>query len=317
MASLVTGIGYIGAKLVEHLLDSGESVVGLDSFFSTDRAAVEKLAEHPRFTFVEGDIREWTEVRRAFEVGAPIETVYHMAAQASGHPTAAPTRFTEETNLIGPRIVLQQSAEAGVRTFVFGGSVQVYGRRVEGVVDESRPYGPILDLSHLSKAYVEKLMEMFAHTRGLRCLSARLGLVYGLSPVMKTDPRFMTAPNRFCRQVALGEASRVDASAYYPTGMIHVADAARGLAALAKWPEDGYAAVNLVGETASVAEVAWTVRRLAAERGLEAKIEFPADPPVPPSVRFTSSMSRVGFAPERSLEVGPRETLTYFLQAAR
>ncbi len=319
MTSLVTGIGYIGARLVEMLLDAGETVVGMDNLFCTDPAAVQRLTKRPGFTFVEGDVADETAVRKAF-ASAPIDTVYHLAAQSSAHPTAAPIRYSEESNLIGPRVVLEQACDAGVSTFLFGGSIQVYGRRVEGLIDESLPYGPILDIAHLSKAYVEKLMEMFAHTRGLRSVSARLALVYGLSPVMKTDPRFMTAPNKFCRQAALGEPLRVDATAFHPTSMIQVDDACRGLMALARWRREGYTPVNLLGETSSVAEVAILVQQLAARRGVEVRLTLPEQRPEAVECSFASALPRSEFSPKLSLEEGLSALLEHYLglsQSAR
>ncbi len=313
MASLVTGIGYIGARLVEMLLDASENVVGMDNLFSTDPSVLHRLAERPGFLFMEGDVADEAAVRKAFASGVPIETVYHLAAQASAHPSAAPIRYSEESNLIGPRVVLEQACEAGVSTFIFGGSIQVYGRRVVGKIEESTPYGPILDIAHLSKAYVEKLMEMFAHTRGLRCVSARLALVYGVSPVMKTDPRFMTAPNKFCRQAALGEPLRVDATAFHPTSMIHVDDACRGLMALARWQREGYTPVNLVGETASVAQVAILVQRLAARRGLDVQLSLPEQRPSTAECSFASALEEDGFAPKISLEEGLGQVLDHFV----
>ncbi len=313
MGSLITGIGYIGAALAELLLDSGETVVGLDNLFSTDATVLERLAHRPGFVFVEGDVADEDAVRQALQSGVEVETIYHLAAQASAHPTAAPIHYTEQTNLIGPRVLLEQACEAGARTFVYGSSVQVYGRRVAGAVDESCPYGPILDISHLSKVYVEKLIEMYAHNRGLRCVAARLGLVYGLSPVMKTDPRFMTAPNKFCRQAALGEEIRVDAGAVNPTGMIHVEDAARGMIALAGRPHYGFTAVNLIGETASVARVALLVRHLADRRGLEVRLSMQDEGLREGSCSFRSALLETGFAPRFSLEQGLPAVLDYFL----
>ncbi len=313
MGSLVTGIGYIGARLVEMLLDAGETVVGMDNLFSTDPSAIRRLAGRPGFLFLEGDVADEEAVRRAFDAGVPIDTVYHLAAQASAHPSAAPVRYTEETNLIAPRVVLEQACRAGASTFLFGGSIQVYGRRVEGRVDESRGYGPILDVAHLSKVHVEKLMEMFSLTRGIRCVSARLALVYGVSPVMKTDPRFMTAPNKFCRQVAQREPLRVDATAFHPTSMIHVEDACRGLMALARHPAEGYAPVNLLGETASVAQVALLVQRLAARRGLELQLHLPEQQPSVAGCIFASALPEAEFAPRVSLEEGLEGVLDYFM----
>jgi nucleoside-diphosphate-sugar epimerase len=313
LASLVTGIGYIGARLVDMLLDNGETVVGIDNLFSTDPSAIRRLAERPGFLFQEGDVADEVAVRKAFSAAGRVDTVYHLAAQASAHPSAAPIRYSEQTNLIGARVVLEQACEAGAPTFIFGGSIQVYGRRVVGTIDETAHYGPILDIAHLSKVYVEKLMEMYAHNQGLRCVSARLGLVYGVGPVMKTDPRFMTAPNKFCRQAAMGEPLRVDATAYHPTGMIHLDDVCRGLMALAQWNRDGFAAVNLVGETASVAQVALLVQRLAAERGRQVQIDLPAHQPSSAECSFASALSGCGFEPQISLEEGLQGVLDYFL----
>lgn len=313
MGSLVTGIGYIGTRLVEMLLDSGESVVGLDNLFSTDPSALQCLAQRPGFLLIKGDVAEEATVRRAFEAGVAVDTVFHMAAQSSARSDAAPIRYTEETNLVGPRVVLEQACKAGARTFIFGSSLQIYGREVRGRVDETHPFGPLLDMNHLSKVYVEKLMEMFAHNRGIQCLAARIGLVYGLSPVMKTDPRFMTAPNKFCWQAARGETIRVDASGFQPTSMVHVDDVCRGLLALARWPVPGFSAVNLIGETASVAQVAEDVRRAAADRGLDVPLATtPPDAPVG-DCSFHSALSDTGFAPERSLERDLPAVLQYFL----
>ena len=317
MGSLVTGTGYIGIRLAQVLLDSGERVVGLDNLFSTDLAAIEQLAKRPEFTFMEGDVRDEDAVRRAFEAGTPIDTVYHLAAQASGNPAAAPMRYTEETNLVGPRVVLEQACAGGVSTFVFGSSIQLYGRRMEGEIDENHPFGPILDMSHLSKVHAEKLMEMYSHNRGIRCVSARIGLVYGLSPVMKTDTRFMTAPNKFCRQAARGETVRVDTSAFNPTSMVHVDDAARGMMGLATWPHEGFSAVNLLGETASVADVARMVQRLGASRGLDVRVEAPTSVGAIAQCEFRSAMGEIGFAPLRSLEEGLAEVLEYWVGEAR
>jgi len=316
LGALVTGIGYIGARLVERLLDSGQQVVGIDNLFSTDPAVIRRLAQRQGFLFIQGNVADEVAVRRAFESGAPVDTVYHLAAQASAHPTAAPVRYTEETNLVAPRIILEQAAAAGTSALIFGSSLQLYGRRPAGAVDEDAPFGPILDIAHLSKLYVEKLMEMFACTRGLRCVAARLGLVYGVSPVMKTDPRFMTAPNKFCRQAALGEPLRVDVSALYPTAMIHVDDAARGLMALSRWPHSGFTAVNLIGETVSVARVAEMVAELGARRGLQVQIVLPDPRPEVPHCSFHSAASAVGFTPRFSLQEGLGPVLEHFMRTS-
>src|SRR6478609_4816327 len=108
MTALITGIGYIGAALAEALLADGERVVGLENGFSTVPEVVNRLARHPRFTLVRGSVSSMRSVERAFgaavqamaggaDDGAGVDVVYHLAAQASAHPQAAPPKYTEQT----------------------------------------------------------------------------------------------------------------------------------------------------------------------------------------------------------------------------
>lgn len=272
MAVLITGIGYMGAALAETLLVRGERVVALDNRFSTDERAIERLVA-AGLEFVAGDVAETADVEAAF-VRAPIDTVYHFAAQASAHPDAADIAYTERSNLQGPRVVLDALLRHGTGTIVYASSFKVYGERLTGTIDERQPYGSFRDMSHLSKVHAEKLIEMYAGLHGLRCLALRFGIVHGLGPVFKTDPRFMTAPNKFCRQAARGETLAVFGGGRAPAGWVHVADAVAATLAAAAHPGfTGYRPLNVVSEVASVAQVATLVRAAAAQRDLPVQID--------------------------------------------
>ncbi len=270
MAILVTGIGYMGAALVEALLARGERVVGLDNRFSTDDAVLAGLVARG-LDLIDGDVADPGAVAAAFARG-PIATVYHFAAQASADPAAADAAYTERTNLQGPRVVLDALVRHGTPTIVYASSFKVYGEQLRGTIDESHPYGLFRDLSHLSKVHAEKLLEMYAGLHDLRCLSLRFGIVHGLGPLFKTDPRFMTAPNKFCQQVARGEPISVFGGGRALAGWLHLADATRATLAAAGADFAGYRPINVVGEVASVAQVAALVADAAASRGLTARI---------------------------------------------
>ena len=120
-------------------------------------------------------------------------------------------------------MLLEAVRERGARV-VFGGSFRVYGDDLVGAsVDEDTPYGRVGDLSHLSKIYVEQLARML----GVPFVSVRLGVTYGLSPIMKSTPSFMTVPNLFCRRAARDETLQVLEDR--PVAFIHVDDAADAL----------------------------------------------------------------------------------------
>ena len=241
MATLVLGLGYLGAALARDLLAGGEAVVGLDNGFATDWPAVEGLgADLPgRFTLLRGDLRDASALEEAFRAAAPVRTVFLLAAQASAHPQAAPPEYTEETNLRGPRLVFEGALRHGRPPVVYGSSFHVYGPGLQGEVDERRPYGALRDLAHLSKVYAEKLGEMMALTEGVPCSPVRLGIVYGLGPVTKSDLRFVTAPHAFCLRAIAGEPLPIHPAGLHPAGYVHLADAVAALRLAAGLPRPG------------------------------------------------------------------------------
>src|SRR5262249_6114293 len=154
---------------------------------------------HGGFRLVEGDVAEPEHVALAL-AAADVRVAYLLAAQSSPDDAAAPAEYTERTNLRGARVLLDACADRGVETVVFGSSLRVDGQPLPPGFDESTPYGRQSALSHLSKIYVEKLLELHAGRRTMRAISARLAIVYGLGPVMKRQPSYMTVPNRFAWQ---------------------------------------------------------------------------------------------------------------------
>jgi len=304
---LVTGIGYMGAALAGALLARGERVIGLDNRFSTDQRAIARLVE-AGLEFVAGDIAEEADVEAAF-ARAPLAAVYHFAAQASAHPLAATVDYTERSNLRGPRVVLDAMLRHHVGTIVYASSFKVYGENLCGTIGEDQPYGAFRDMSHLSKVYAEKLLELYATVHGLRCLALRYGIVHGLGPVFKTDPRFMTAPNKFCQQAARGEPLSLFGGGQAPAGWVQLDDAvAATLAAAARPDFTGYTPLNVVGEVASVAQVAALVRDAGAARGLAVLIEGLAHD-VPVTVSGFTVTSWLDTSPGGSALRGLRESI--------
>jgi nucleoside-diphosphate-sugar epimerase len=271
VSALVFGLGYLGAALVVRLLQIGQRVVGLESGFSTDFDAVQRIlnATERRFELVRGDVRDPAAVERVFELALPVDCVYLLAAQASAHPDAAPAEYTEETNLRGPRIVFDAAVRHGAPPVVYASSFHVYGGELAGTgaVDEGRPYGRVRDLSHLSKIYVEKLAELYAHQMGLPVAPVRLGVVYGLGPVVKTDRRFVTVPHAFCLRALAAQPLEVHPSGYAPLAFLHLDVAVDAL--IVARPHSGYAPANAAAEVASALDVARSVQRAARARGIE------------------------------------------------
>jgi nucleoside-diphosphate-sugar epimerase len=311
VAVLVTGVGYIGAQLVLDLLDDGETVVGLENVFSTPPGALEALLRHPRFCLVRGSVSDPAAVARAIEAARP-SVVYHLAAQSSAHPQAASIQYTERSNLVGPRVLLEALRGQADRV-VLGSSFRVLGDDLVGMVGEDRPHGRVGDPSHLSKIYLERLGEMLAWQGRVPTVAVRLGITYGLGAVMKHDPRFQTVPNRFCAQAAAGE--RLQVASGRCAAFIHVQDAARALRAAARMPlREPFGVVNAAPDVRGLPEVAEQVRTAGAARGLGVAVDGPHQPGGP---RFSvqSSLAALGWAPSQEMPSAIAEVLDYFLSA--
>jgi nucleoside-diphosphate-sugar epimerase len=158
------------------------------------------------------------------------------------------------------------------------------------------------DLSHLSKMYVEQLARMI----GVPFVSVRLGVTYGLGPLMKThDPAFMTVPNLFCQRAARGEALHVLEDR--PLAFIHVLDAVSALL-LAGDRLSGWDVVNAAPEVATIGQLGRTVQRLGQDRGLRVCLEGAAASEATFRVR-----SRLPLQPVHTLEQSLGEVLDFFL----
>ena len=137
MASLlVLGAGYLGAALAELALNEGDRVTLADNWYATERDQLAPLER--RGARVEtADIRERDDLRRL--LADRHDRVYLLAAQASRPLAFAEPDYTEQTNLVGPRLVAE---ELGAGTpLVFASSLRVYGPAPAGDVGPDHAFG--------------------------------------------------------------------------------------------------------------------------------------------------------------------------------
>jgi UDP-glucose 4-epimerase len=171
MNALVTGgAGFIGAHLVDGLLDHGHAVRVLDDLFSGSRGDVSSAAQVTIGSVVDEDA-----VRAAVE---GTEVVFHLAAHRSvprsiDHPLA-----TDLANVHGTMTVLTAARDAGVRRVVYASSSSVYGATEQFPTPESaltRPRSPYA----VSKLAGEHYCRVFTEVFGLETTSLRYFNVYG------------------------------------------------------------------------------------------------------------------------------------------
>lgn len=164
---LVTGgAGYIGAVMVEVLLEHGYAVVVLDNLCHGYRDAV-----HPEAEFVAGDVGDLAVVSRLF-ARREIHAVIHMAAHIEVGESMREPRKYFENNFARPLVLLEVMEAAGVRRFVLSSTAAVYGAPEAVPIPESAPLRPVNPYG-LSKLMLEQALAWHAAARGWRYAALR------------------------------------------------------------------------------------------------------------------------------------------------
>jgi len=172
MAVLVTGgAGFIGAHIVNDVLDMKENVVVLDDLSGGFRENI-----NPKATFVEGSINDVSLVKRIFEQHR-IEYVFHLAAYAAEGLSHFIKRFNYENNLIGSVNLINASVNHDVKCFVFTSSIAVYGPAQLPMREEMTPMPE--DSYGIAKLAVEQELKASKHMFDLNYIIFRPHNVYG------------------------------------------------------------------------------------------------------------------------------------------
>lgn len=184
MRVLVTGgAGFIGSHLTEKLLDQGHWVLVIDNFDNfydpkEKKRNLNKCLKNPKFTLIEGDIRDKSVLKRLFEK-EKIEVVVHLAAKAGVRPSIENPKEYHEVNTLGTLILLEFIKKYKVKNFIFGSSSSVYGERLKVPFRESdrvdRPISPY----GLSKVAAERICYVYHHLYGIPVTILRFFTVYG------------------------------------------------------------------------------------------------------------------------------------------
>jgi UDP-N-acetylglucosamine 4-epimerase len=179
---LVTGAaGFIGSNLVEHLLDLGQTVVGLDNFSTGHRHNLDDIracvgdAAWARFRFIEGDIRDVDTCRTAC---LGVDFVLHQAALGSVPRSLEDPITSNASNITGTLNMLVAARDARVKRFVYAASSSTYGDhpglpKVEDRI--GRPLSPYAVTKYVSELYAG----VFQRSYGLQTIGLRYFNVFG------------------------------------------------------------------------------------------------------------------------------------------
>ena len=218
---VVGGAGYVGNVLVRLLLAEGYRVRVLDALLFDHGDAIAPVFDHPRFSFLRGDIRDAGAVEQALE---GVTDVVHLASLV-GDPISR--KYPELAREVGEDAsfrLLEQLAGRGIGRFVFTSTCSNYGLREssEPATEESE-LAPLSIYAETKVAFERFLLEQrdqwdFSPT------VLRIATAYGLSARM----RFDLTISEFARTLATGaELVVYDADTWRP--YCHVADISKAI----------------------------------------------------------------------------------------
>jgi UDP-glucose 4-epimerase len=174
----VTGAaGFVGANLVERLLDEGRTVIGIDDLSTGAIANVARFLDNPRFTLHEYDCRDAVRLRRDFDA---VEGIIHLAAMKI--PRYGGALKTMQVNVDGSHAAFEAALAIGVPV-VLASTSDVYGN-AKAPFDEDGEIvlGPPTSRRWCyatSKLYDEHLALRLAEEQGLQVTILRLFNAYG------------------------------------------------------------------------------------------------------------------------------------------
>ncbi|WP_026876261.1 dTDP-glucose 4,6-dehydratase [Jiangella gansuensis] len=183
MRLLITGgAGFIGSNYVRLALSgaypelAGAEIVVLDKLtYAGNPANLDPVADHPRFTFVKGDILDAAVVD---ELMASCDQVIHFAAESHVDRSIQGAAAFVQTNVVGTQTLLDAARRAGVERFVHVSTDEVYGSIESGSWTEDHILEPNSPYS-ASKASSDLVALAYHRTHGVPVSVTRCSNNYG------------------------------------------------------------------------------------------------------------------------------------------
>jgi nucleoside-diphosphate-sugar epimerase len=291
MVLVTGGAGYIGAVLVQRLLDRGYRVRILDRLY-WGRGPIASVLD--RVELVEADVRDMPAT--ALD---GVDAVIHLAG-LSNDPTAEyDPEANWQMNAVATETLGRNCVERDVERVVFASSCSLYDGMPPGMLDETAPIKP-RGAYATSKRYGEEALLSLVGD-GLCPVTLRNGTVYGYSPRM----RFDLVVNTFVKDALLKGQLSLHGGGWMWRPLVDVRDVSDAMIAVMEAPAD-----LVRGEIFNVLHSNYQIRELAmlvaGSVQLLSRQVMLREEPAPKLTRDyecsnTKLASRLGFQPSRSV----------------
>ena len=305
MKVLLTGAaGFLGSHLAEMLIESGNSVIGLDDLSTGSISNLSNLRDNPAFSFIEGDVRN--------PIRLEVDAILNFACPASPKQYQLDPVRTIETNFLGMINLLHLARDTGAK-IIQASTSEVYGDPTESPQRETywgnvNPIG-IRSCYDEGKRAAETLCFDYKRQHKVDTRVIRIFNTYG--------PRMAVGDGRvvsnFIVQALQGKDITIYGDGTQTRSFCYVDDLVKGIRRVFELPDSLDSPVNLgnPGEF-SMIELA---NKVIAISGSKSKIEFevlPEDDPKQRKPDIQKAQELLGWQPSVELDKGIEKTTSYF-----
>lgn len=311
MVYLITGgAGFIGSHIAERLLARGETVLILDNFNDyyepqLKRLNVARLSQYPKFTAVEGDIRDAALVERLF-AEHKISHIAHMAAMAGVRSSVSQVELYLDVNLIGTMRIFEAARAHHVQQFVMASTSSVYGETQVLPFIETDTADRPLAAYPASKRAAEMLAYTYHNLNKLNITILRFFNVYG--PAGRPD----MMPMRLMQASQNGTEVPIFNGGDISRDWTYIDDTVDGVIAALDKPL-GYEIINLgVGNPISLKDFIEIIEELSGKSINKKIVPTPlSDPPIT-FCNNQKARDLLGFNPQTTVQEGLYKTWEWF-----
>ncbi|HPG32878.1 MAG: SDR family oxidoreductase [Lentimicrobiaceae bacterium] len=313
---LVTGgAGFIGSNLIEALLKQDNQVVCLDNFATGKRENIAPFLDHPKFTLIEGDIRNLEDCHTAVK---GMEFVLHQAALGSVPRSINDPITTNDVNVGGFVNMLVAARDAGIKRFVYAASSSTYGDhpalpKKEDII--GRPLSPYAITKYVNELYAR----VFADLYGMETIGLRYFNVFGKR--QDPDGAYAAVIPKFIKSLINGDAPVINGDGSQSRDFTYVENVVQinQLALLAQNPEAINTVYNVAfGENTSLNELYNQLTGfLSAFKPSIAQIKPSYGPPRKGDVQHSlasieKATTLLGYQPAFSLHQGLEQAIQWY-----
>jgi UDP-N-acetylglucosamine 4-epimerase len=313
---LVTGgAGFIGSNLVDSFLTSGNTVVCLDNFSTGKRKNIEPFLTNPKFTLIEGDIRNFDDCVKA---AGNIDFVFHQAALGSVPRSIKDPMTSTDVNIGGFVKMLFAAKESGVKRFIYAASSSTYGDH-PGLPKVEDKIGSPLSPYAITK-YVDELFGAnFSTTYGIDVIGLRYFNVFGRR--QDPDGAYAAVIPKFVKMLMKHEVPLINGDGSVSRDFTYVDNVvqANNLAAVAQNKEALNQVYNIAhGERTTLNQLFGMIRNLTAEFDSEIlKIEPVYGPARPGDIAHSlasidKAKNLLHYSPTLTVEEGLKEAVKWY-----